>query len=752
MFSQHPYITMHTRRIWQWVLTSIIGVCIGVSATTASAQVVTSSIADQRLHFVSSGHVYYAETPQTAGQPIGEGALLLRTANGRPLIATAWQRGLPLLEEASSVVYANKSGTLLRIIWPNFSRPRGATTPIFSSLALHEVDTNTGRTTKTQVLTLRQLALIRQAESELGIDFNADGVLGSRIYVNAAASGKNTGQTWPDALPNLQDALDRASAGIEIWIAAGTYKPSKLPRIAALLGITNVPKLHMFELKSGVSLYGGFSGDETSLDQQDIDANPTILSGDHLGNDQWPPTQANQSLFYDNAYSVVLAYQLKPGAKLDGLIISGGNAYALSDRQLEPSTKDFLPVGDDNRSGGGIIALSSDLEITNCKIKRNMALDGGGLAAYAGRVQLESKSGKKFWSKSRPGSRLVVEETLFEENLVPEYDLTELFYGSGGAVHIGVNYVTSFRNVEFVGNSAPNGGAVRLSGSYRPASSPMARFVNCVFHGNTAICSPELPEPYGDGYVTDGSGGALDAGGGASFAIAGSVFVDNVAHNPREYKGSKYPDGGHGGGVALSVRAKGYIATSVFSGNRVEQAGGAISLANWNGFPLGSALELYHCALHNNTGQWSGGVMNYGQARLRGHGNIMYENWATGAGKFVDVDNFKPMNSPIGSGSSLSSSLFTEGGIERNNGTGNQLSPSGISIFTAPTNPAGADGQWGTADDGYRLKSDPLPVMQSLPPDLADVDDDGNFREPLPLDAAGVPYGAAPPFKVGAYK
>ena len=42
--------------------------------------------------------------------------------------------------------------------------------------------------------------------------------------------------------------------------------------------------------------------------------------------------------------------------------------------------------------------------------------------------------------------------------------------------------------------------------------------------------------------------------------------------------------------------------------------------------------------------------------------------------------------------------------------------------------------------------------MQSLPPDLADVDDDGNFREPLPLDAAGVPYGAAPPFKVGAYK
>lgn len=109
----------------------------------------------------------------------------------------------------------------------------------------------------------------------------------------------------------------------------------------------------MFELKSGVALYGGFGGGETSLGQRDIDANPTILSGDHLGNDPWPPTLENQALFYDNAFSVVLAYQLRPAARIDGLTITGGNAYALSDRELQPSARGLLPANEEKQSIGG---------------------------------------------------------------------------------------------------------------------------------------------------------------------------------------------------------------------------------------------------------------------------------------------------------------------------------------------------------------------------------------------------------------
>lgn len=663
------------------------------------------------------------------------------------MIAKAWQSGLPLIEEAGSSVVAIKTGQLIRIARPAFSRPRGATAPVFTSLILHEVDAGTGRIVRTQIFTRRQLASIWQIESESGLDLNADGVLGSRIYVNAAASGENTGQTWPDALTDLQDALDRAGSGMEIWIVGGTYKPSKLPRVAVSLGITDVPQLHMFELKSGVALYGGFGGGETSLGQRDIDANPTILSGDHLGNDPWPPTLENQALFYDNALSVVLAYQLRPAARIDGLTITGGNAYALSDRELQPSARGLLPANEEKQSiGGGIAALSSDLTIANSTIRQNMALDGGGLVAYAGPWLLQNKNGRKVWSKARPGSRLTVTDTLFEENLVPDYSFTMLFYGGGGAAHIGINYIASFRNVEFVRNSAPDGGAVRLLGAYRSAGSPAARFVNCVFYRNSAICSPELPEPYSDGYLTDGSGGALHAGGDAVFAIAGSLFLENVAHNPREHQATSQLEGGHGGAVALSLAAKGRIATSVFSRNSVEQAGGAISVANWNGSPRGASLEVYHCILHANTGVWSGGILNFGRARLRGHGNIFYEN-TNSFGSVVDLDNFQS------STSAFSSSLFTaDGSLSGNVGTGNISRPAGESIFVDPSNPAGPDGQWGTADDGYRLQTTgQTPVFQTRPPDFADADGNGNVREPLPLDAKGDPFGVGP-FKLGAYQ
>jgi len=629
-----------------------------------------------------------------------------------------------------------RDGSIVTVVVPDYNLRTGT----YLGVRLLRLDLSTGRLSLVRRIPTSRGAEIMATEKEFGVDLNGDKLIGSRIYVNGAATGANTGQSWVDAFVSLQDALDRASSGMEVWIAKGTYKPSKLPRIAALAGITTAPKLHMFELKSGVALYGGFAGGEAKLEDRNSDGNPTILSGDHAGNDQWPPTEDNQEVFHDNAYSVVLAYQLKTAARLDGLIITGGNAYAFSDRELKQSAASLLPSGDDNRTGGGIIALSSDLIIENCTIRRNMALSGGGLAAYAGRVAFQSKNGKRIWSKARPGSRLTVTDTLFEENLVPDYGFTQLVYGDGGGASVGDNYVASFRNVEFIGNSASNGGAVRL---WRAA----ARFVNCVFYRNSAICSPELPPPYGDGYVTDGSGGALDAGGGAAFAIAGSLFFENIAHNPRGYQATSELSGGHGGAIALSWGAKGRVTTSVFSRNSTEQAGGAISLANWNGYPRGAALELYHCTLHANTGRWSGGILNYGRARLRGHGNIFYENIRTEDGTFVDLDNFPS------STSSFSSNLFTTGStLTGNTGAGNIFRPAGDSIFEDPTKPAGPDNIWGTSDDGYRVRPGVIaPIAQTLPPDFADADGDGNVREPLPLDANGASFGSGP-FGLGAYQ
>ena len=75
--------------------------------------------------------------------------------------------------------------------------------------------------------------------------------LGDTIYVDADATGANDGSSWDNAYTALQPALDGASSGDEIWVAAGIYTPT----LEMSPGITRTAS---FQLKNGVALYGGF--------------------------------------------------------------------------------------------------------------------------------------------------------------------------------------------------------------------------------------------------------------------------------------------------------------------------------------------------------------------------------------------------------------------------------------------------------------------------------------------------------------
>ena len=170
------------------------------------------------------------------------------------------------------------------------------------------------------------------------------------IYVNANATGANDGSSSTDAYTDLQDALAAAEASDEIWLVAGTYKPT-----------SDDDRSATFQLKSGVSLYGGFNGTETSREQRDWVANPTILSGDLLENDN-DNLSANDPTRADNSYHVVNAIGVSGNVILDGLIITGGNANGSGT----------------NRYGGGIYTQNSDLTIINTTFTGNTANYGGG--------------------------------------------------------------------------------------------------------------------------------------------------------------------------------------------------------------------------------------------------------------------------------------------------------------------------------------------------------------------------------------
>ena len=131
-------------------------------------------------------------------------------------------------------------------------------------------------------------------------DFTATAV----FFVDASAQGAGDGTSWPDAFPGLADALASSAAGREIWVAAGTYKPTE-----------GTSRAIPFVVPAGVSVYGGFDGTETARDERDWIANATVLSGE-IGD---PETAA------DNTPVLVVGSK---DAVLDGFTVTGARMNA----------------------------------------------------------------------------------------------------------------------------------------------------------------------------------------------------------------------------------------------------------------------------------------------------------------------------------------------------------------------------------------------------------------------------------------
>lgn len=173
------------------------------------------------------------------------------------------------------------------------------------------------------------------------------GVYESRgiIYVNWSAAGNNNGASWGNAFVSLDDAINAASEGNQIWVIEGTFVPSNTHG----LGATNMYK--HFPVKNGVKMYGGFSGWENFESERDLINNTTTLSG-NLGAGQY-------------AYHVLL---VDAGADtstlIDGFKITLGMGFG---------TGDFL-------LGSGLFVKNADVVVDNCLFYLGSAANGGNVA------------------------------------------------------------------------------------------------------------------------------------------------------------------------------------------------------------------------------------------------------------------------------------------------------------------------------------------------------------------------------------
>ena len=198
------------------------------------------------------------------------------------------------------------------------------------------------------------------------------------IFVNQfspVATAHQNGQSWETAYSDLQKALTSATAGTEIWVAKGTYKPT-----------TGTNRNAAFKMKNGMQLYGGFSGVETARHERDFKHNETILSG-----------EIGDQLKTDNSYNVIrndytAKDPLTNTAILDGFTITGGYAganvnnsgYTCNGGGIYNSYSNAIfrnLVIEDNyasRAGGGIFTMMSKAVFIDSEVKNNSVKTWGG--------------------------------------------------------------------------------------------------------------------------------------------------------------------------------------------------------------------------------------------------------------------------------------------------------------------------------------------------------------------------------------
>ncbi len=285
-------------------------------------------------------------------------------------------------------------------------------------------------------------------------------------YVNPTATGTADGSSWGNASGNLQAMIDASSSIDEVWVMAGTYKPSAYPTGSS--GGTS-PRDYAFVLKNYVKIYGGFVGNETSLSQRTIAviaANPSILSGD-IG------VVGDNS---DNVYHVIISVNDERLTTFDGFNIIKGNANKHGTITLE--AKSIF-----QHSGGGMMNHSSSPNIINCNFYTNTtAIDddnggrGAGMNNYISSPVIRNCN--FFGNIADTGGG--IENSVSSWPFITNCSFANNIAYQGGAMFNASDTPFSITNCSF----SINNGRYQGGGIYNSVTSPI--IINCTFYGNNS--------------------------------------------------------------------------------------------------------------------------------------------------------------------------------------------------------------------------------------------------------------------------
>lgn len=248
------------------------------------------------------------------------------------------------------------------------------------------------------------------------------------FHVSVDGSAAQAGSSW-DAPTDLATAAAQAVAGDQIWVEVGTYMTT-----------SGQDRSVSIRLAAGVNLYGGFIGEEATVDQRPAGVQ-SVLSGDigTPGADE------------DNAYTVLtLLNDTNAETVVDGFVITGGTARSF--------TQGFTA----GNAGGGIyIAANGNQlpahQISNCTIRNNKGHNGAGVYVAGGNSSFDN--------------------CLFTDNIADFMGGAIFNQGAGSEANV------RFTECDFERNGADYGGAMANNGE-NGITNPLA--ISCTFSFNVA--------------------------------------------------------------------------------------------------------------------------------------------------------------------------------------------------------------------------------------------------------------------------
>lgn len=561
------------------------------------------------------------------------------------------------------------------------------------------------------------------------------------VYVNASATGSNSGTTWLNAYTNLESALAQAHANLsnnyEIRVATGTYKPSNQQGSTYSRNATFVIK------RGGVKVIGGYNA---ATGARNIAGNLTTLSG-NIGS-------ASAS---DNSVHVMVIAGIPAVADsvvLDGFTISDGRAsnviYSITIDTVEIVGGFGAGLASQNNNigakmsirncsfmdnialfgGGGISNINSSPTIRNCSFIDNSAEGsgpnlnrGGGIFNYQSNAIISDCIFSGNWADEGAGinnafSSTTISNCIFTSNTASEEGagitnetsssliincvFTNNTAIEGAGIYNYDNSTPTITNCTFTGNVASTGGGI----SNKESSPVLSR---CQFIGNTStiysgggmynyLSAPKLSNcNFSGNTASTGSGGGM-LNSYSNVELLNCSFIGNTANSS-------------GGGVD-NGRSYLELSNCLFSGNAAMNqsnhfagGGGGIYVSDL------SEIEMSNCSFSGNTvasSAGSGGGVYIDPSSIGSIVNsIFYNNTTENTGDAFREEIFKHQYT-----SGISSLLTVSNCLIRDySPTAGNVYTSGSGIikgnplFVNPADPDGADNIVGTADDGLALQS-----------------------------------------------